>query len=571
MSLKKTFMLSLLLAIAGAYIYFVELPAGEQQEKKDQLFAYLTERRVAEVSVRRGAESFVLKNLKAESGLTSNVSDDVSPSKEQETSGKGANWQYGAIQGAELDDGALTSLTSAIVGLKVGEPLPAADVDKDLKVYGLQTPELELSVRSVKKDGSPLNLDLLFGKKNDFVKLRYLQVKDGIAQESQSKEGQSSVEAAPRIFLVPEALFISANRAGSDFRKKSFVSFLDADISSASFASGESSYAIDADAPSEAASGDVAAAAPLKRSKWALRDAASTAAGQKGERRASEEGVASILRELRNAKASSFIDGDEASDPKKFGLLEGAQSLTLSYRQQEKAPLVIRMASVKKKDAFGRGPGTYVGVSGVSTIFFVDGDLSTKIFKTAVELRDRQLFRFDTAQAQKIDALLIGGESLSLVKGVTWGLVGAQGASIPADETFVSQYLTDLASLRADGFPDESRDFGFGAPVGKVSIALNAEETTKATLILGAEIVNGARFAGILVGEKGSVTESSVLEPFVLSAEQIVKVLPRRDALLPAPTPAPEEAFPAESLPPAVPEAGSLPEIVEESNAQASQ
>jgi hypothetical protein len=524
MSLKKTFFLSLLLALAGGYIYYVELPAGEKKEKQDQLFSAVTESRIAELAVQRGQDSFVLKNLKPETEVVSDRADpegaestDGAPSKAKSSTGKGSQWQLGDIQGAQLDDGALTSLTSAVLGLKVGEALPTEDVDKDLSVYGLTSPELELKVRSVSKEGSPLNLDLRFGKKNEYVKLRYMQVKD-LSEAS---------DAAPRVCLVPEALFLSANRAATDFRKKTFVSFLDSELKKVSFDSNFGKLSLDAQPEAKEKPA-------LRESKWLLQVGGASDGAVL--RKASQTLVAEILRELRNTKASAFIDGDEAKAPEKYGFTESAPKLTIEFNEQGKATLELRFAPVKEKDSFGRGPGTYVSMSGVPSLFFVDGDLPSKLFKSGSDLRDRQLFQFDSEKVQKIEITRPGGESFSMLKaGETWNVATAAGVSEPSDPSFASQYVNDLSLIRADGFPEESRDFGFEAPVGKVVVSLGSEGASKATLVLGSEVVNGAHYAGVLVGDA-----SVVAEPFILSAEGISKIFPRREVLVPAPTPVPE-------------------------------
>jgi hypothetical protein len=113
-----------------------------------------------------------------------------------------------------------------------------------------------------------------------------------------------------------------------------------------------------------------------------------------------------------------------------------------------------------------------------------------------------------------------------------------------------------LALLRADGFPEESRDFGFETPSGRVVVSFASEGAPKATLVLGKEAVNGAHFAGILVGD-----EKVVAEPFILSAEGIAKAFPRREVLVPVPTSAPEVAAEGAVAAPAA-------EIVEQSSAE---
>jgi hypothetical protein len=539
MSLKKTLLLSVVLALAGAYIYMVELPAGEKKEKQDQLFSELTERAISEIAVQKGQDSFLLKNIKPVAAPEVEKAAEGDAEKPMGSSGKGSDWQLGEILGAQLDDGALTSLTSALLGLKVGESLPSSDVDKDLSIYGLSSPELVLSVSGVRSEGGSFKRTLRFGKKNEYVKLRYLQVQEQPDASSQ----------APVVYLVPETLFISANRAATDFRKKTFISFLDADVKTVSFNSQAGKVSLEA---RPIADNKV----PLKVSKWALTEGSSVEGGST--RRASEALVAEILRDLRNAKASAFIDGEEAKVPEKFGLTEGTAKVSIGFSSQGREPLELRFAVVKDKDSFGRGPGTYVSMSGVPSVFFVDGDLSAKLFKSGNDLRDRQLFQFDNEKTQKIEISKSGAEPVILVKasGDTWNVADAAGATVSSDATFARQYVADLALLRADGFPEESRDFGFETPSGRVVVSFASEGAPKATLVLGKEAVNGAHFAGILVGD-----EKVVAEPFILSAEGIAKAFPRREVLVPVPTSAPEVAAEGAVAAPAA-------EIVEQSSAE---
>jgi len=121
MSFKTTFALLLILVGLGAYVYVVEIPREEQEERAKKLFD-LSADEVDRLTLTRGDETIALER----------ADDD--------------NWNIVEPLKTQADKGAVQSLLNAIVDCKVDKEL--AETDTELERFGLAEPLVTVSVSS---------------------------------------------------------------------------------------------------------------------------------------------------------------------------------------------------------------------------------------------------------------------------------------------------------------------------------------------------------------------------------------------------------------------------------------
>ncbi len=546
MNIRKIALFGLALLAGLSYIFYVELPREETKVQAEKLFGSLPREKIAKISVTREDNTFELKNLQFASVGSRMAVTEVKPA--EGISDEGSSWQYGEVEGSALESSALTSVTAALAELKVGDPLPTGDVEGDLSVYGLDKPVLEVGVEGTDFDGEAVSTRLLFGKTNDFVKQRYVQVRKGGEEQG-------------NIFLIPEALFSAANRPGNDFRRKSFISFVDHDVQTIELLNGASKVLIERNA-------EAAGSSARRRSPWEIKESELAAPV-----RASEEDIAQIFRELRNARATQYFDGEQVKDFEALGLDEQSSHVRLvlakktsagtnhaekkgeptqAEGERDEESILIRIHSLSAPDSSGRGPGAYVSVSGLASVIYMDQDLGAKVFKTGAELRDRAVLKLPTDNISRLEIQRLDGEKVALSKSAAglWTVVPDEADAAEkaeeakkendaiADAVFVDELLGKLTALRASDFSKDSRDFGLVPPRASVKAFINLpkSETHEAkssvvTLLIGAKISDSAEsdlYVGVVEGE-----ETVPSEVFTLPLSDIEKILPRREVLVP--------------------------------------
>lgn len=471
MSLRKTLILGVLLLAALAYILKVELPKDEAKKSEGMVLSGLQKESIESIEIKTPKESFVLKNTEPKPAQTAGTE---ATSIETDALKK---WELGDIPGATLDRSAVNALITAALGLKLEDPLPASDVDADLTVYGLKEPELSLSINSLSKD-----ITLEFGKENEYVSKRYLKV-----------AGQ------PEIYLVGTGLYSAAAKGKENYRNRTPVAFVDGDLKSIAIQNAQS----------------ILTKFEMGESyQWRIVEPASYDA--------SNTAVSSLTRDLRALRAAKFIDGKTPAD---FGLDKPAASISIEFKNAQIAPLELKLAT--KKDS-GK-ENAFLAVSGEPTIYQLETNPLSAILKPVDAFRETELFRFATDQVVQLDFNLYQEPPVSIVKtGQTWTV-----NSKPADDAFVRTLIDSLANLKAEGFPKDNRDYGFGNPRLKAVVRLaspGAEKSiTERTLVVG----DSAAKSGNEDTRYYAATDD-FKEPFLIGKESLKAIRPREEVLVKA-------------------------------------
>lgn len=293
MSFKRSLFFLAILAAIGGYIWKVELPREDAEERAELALGGLGRKDIQEVEV------------KASSGVVTLEA----PSADAADSGD--KWSIKGMSTALLDAGAVNALLSAVESTKLENKIPAAEAETDLSVYGLSTPVATLRVRA--RSGAVVGLQL--GKENPYVQKRYLKIED-----------------KPDIFMVSATLLPAIDRSPNDLRDKTPVPFFESQLASLSLLTSGKKAGADTSVQLES----------LNDGGWKIVQptlyAASTAA------------MTELIRAIRMLEAVEFYDNPESRS--RFGLTAPLVQIRATYKDSARAPFEASIGQGKDKGFF---------------------------------------------------------------------------------------------------------------------------------------------------------------------------------------------------------------------------
>lgn len=397
------------------YIVKIELPGEKKKAAETLLLKEVTGPQLKRIEIEKGGEKFAFKN--------------PSPAmtrSEDESAGYAAlkGWELEGVEGAMLDQGALNTLVSALLGLKLESPLDPADLEKDLSVYGLASPELRVKVEST--EGAR---EVLLGKMSDYVHNRYAKQADSDA-----------------LYLIPEELYTAASKSRDDFRDRSPIGF---DL-------------FDASAVTIEAVGGKKTVLAKEGEKWVMKEPMKAGVD--------ESHLAEIFRKLRSLQVKEFVDPPNAK-PEGYNLQ--APDARLSVTLKDKTVDVVLSA------AQGGDAATYFSVSGTPTIYKAEGNAVSAFAVGTNELREKKLFQIDPESVQSFKLSQDGGPlEVAKADGGGWTVNGK-----PGDEAFITDYLKKLSELEANGFPPPGATVTIEKPA--LTAVVKTKDGKEQTLVVG--------------------------------------------------------------------------------------
>jgi hypothetical protein len=192
--------------------------------------------------------------------------------------------------------------------------------------------------------------------------------------------------------------------------------------------------------------------------KWVMTQPLASAANQ------SE--VKSLLDNVKELKATEIVAAAPDDDVKKQYNLDDAHAIHL---------VAFKGADKKIDDTFGKsgGRGEMMMVAGKPQIIAASGFSSYAYGREVADWRDKELIRFDDANAASVTIENTHGK-FSFTKGDKWAGT-FNGAPIPNfDDSKVGELLRAMKNLNIDTFPTGKSlsDTGLDKPLGKMSVSL---------------------------------------------------------------------------------------------------
>ncbi len=484
MSFKKTLFFAVILAGIVAYIFKYELPREEAKKNADILFAGVEPKSIVTIRIKGQSGEFSLSNtVPAVAGLKKGAKDEQTESALAES--PFAKWELGGLKGAKLEGATVGSLVTAIIGLSLDSRIPAEEQDKDLAVYGLGDPAIQLAV-NVGAETRTISL----GKQNEYVGKRY-----------------ASISGREGIYLISGALFDAASKKPNEFRSKTPFEFTDYDLRSISLTS------------------------PTGNIKLVQGDDFNWRIVEPGQFSASSSAVGDLLRTLRTLNVLDFIDpaiDGTAPNPADYGLVTPAMKFVLEFKDAAKKPNL--------EFVFGSGgEAQFAGQVLGSPILYKLSDAGFKSLNKPIEVfRQKQFFTFDTEAVDSVVFEQTGGDPTGLTRsGDGWKVNQKDG-----DTPFVMEILQNLSKLPVIGYPRSDKDFGFTTPRLKVTVTLRAEgapnneKHQSLTLVVGAQLPPEESRLGDkqIVAYYAAVND--LTEAFIIDEESFTKITPRVESLI---------------------------------------
>lgn len=429
MSLKKTIVLAILLAGAILYYYQVTVPRERANELEQLVLHGVNGDELVSIKVESPKEIFTLTNSNpkpvSDSKSSGGDSDAAKPTSMSES------WRFEGAEFSALDKTSVNSVIGALSALKYKDEIPQSELGQDLSVFGLQQPEFVYSV----EHPSIGKVQLKFGKVNEYVKERYMQI-----------------GASGKVYMVPDSVASSLKKSSVDLRDKNPITFADKDVAEISVKSKESTFRVGSQ------DGLI----------WDLLAPVSA--------RASDQAVQGLLRTLRNFRVAEFID-NEPFDSAKYGLNAPILEVALTFNEASKRkPLVVRVGSINIGEGAQAKQDFYFSIGEGKTVFRLMGpNPVTALARPVEDLRERKLAAFPIEQVQRLVVTAEGAEvNLERSKDGQWSVDQKRG-----DRVFIEEYLKSVSGLQATQFYKEGQPIN-DIPKPQLEIKVSFEQLESA-------------------------------------------------------------------------------------------
>lgn len=489
MTLKKNFVLAVVVAVICALIFKVEIPRDEQIQKEALLFPNMTKASFDKIEMNGQEGALAISRTPEATG------EEVTPS----------SWRIEGEEWTEVNAGTVDTLLNTLLTLKTDASIPEAETESDLSLYGLSKPETTLKVTAKGKV-----TDIHLGKMNKYVAKRYLQI-----------------EGNPKVFLITDSLSGAVNHEKREFRNTKPISFSDPDIRDITIVRKQDTIKVASE------DGDWKLVSPLK------------AGGSKGDIEAllaSLHSVTSYYFLPSSEKEKLGLDKPDVTVTINFKAADRAP-LVVAFKAVpgEEVP-----NSVKGGKPLRGVDAAVFTVEGKPGVFKSIENITPKYLVTVDSLREKNLFKFDTYEVQGID-LKYGTNGPISVKREEgeWTVDGEKG-----DKAFLDQLAHDLAELKAEGFPKSTQrndsEYGFDKPTATITVKLRTavaaagEATGKAEdveriLYIGRQLPSSAKKKKESAPDTPSQYYAAVgdrSEPFTISQDSYKKISPRKETLV---------------------------------------
>jgi|GEM_PF-3803979 len=416
MKLKKTLILALVLLVVGAYIQFIELPK-ERQENQNELFLRgAKEEAIRSIAVEGKKGGFRLTNQSPEEP---EKVEGVVKKESVEGTSKQSTWMLdGVPSNTKLDPGAVRSLVAALTDFRLGEAIPPEEIGSDLSVFGLDKPEVTISLGLSGKEEN-----VAFGKRSTFVGKRYVKVSDR------------------GVFTVDDGLFSSADKDRDSFRLKSPIAADLAEFSSIDIVSGDGPVRIEKNIDGV----------------WNIVKPFAA--------KADSQVIADYVRQLRSLRAVTFIDPPDSEQLDKFNLATPDVAVVLEGKTRK---LETRIGvTVKGDSSEGEKSETamYFWFNESPSVYKIDGNRVNLFRLPAQSFQDKHVFESDPEKLTGVEVKREGLASWNLKKEAgVWKLNGSE-----INSGALRSYLDTLARFEIEKYalPSDTQE-PFGKPEARL-------------------------------------------------------------------------------------------------------
>ena len=401
MRYKGTIILLILVILLGLYLSLIELPSQKAKQQEEERAQTLLQ--------------FEPHDAIAISLTYPNRQTDREILLEKETEEK---WQIVKPIMAQADQNEVETLISSLKSMKMERVVE--DKAQDLKIYGLEDPEVRVSLKL--KDHEE---HLLLGDQAPVGSTVYAK-----------KGGEDSVR------LIGQYYKTGLMKTLTDLRKKEVLDFDPQHVIKMSLEYPGKAFVLS-----------------RENGQWWIKNP--------GAYKADEDEVSEVLNYLRRLKAKAFVDEGQSEIIKTF---EKPQfKLEMENENTSTAILSIYQFQGQSKDQ----QKVYAVTNRQYPIYLIEPQVITDLNQDLFTLRDKHLLTFDQAKVQAIEIRKSSEEPLTLRReGENWNYEGQ-----PLEETQrkkISDLLEYLLELKAEKILDESpkslKPYGLLSPSIQISL-----------------------------------------------------------------------------------------------------
>jgi|GEM_PF-5785570 len=451
MSLKKTLLVGLAFAGLLLFIFFVEEPREKRIEESLLLLPGLSSESIQGIDIenKTGAIAF---------------------------SRRAGKWVTAEMGYSKADTATVEGIVTALKDFETVNKIPKEDIEGDLKIYGLDKPEVKVKVKTADQ-----STEISFGKKNDYTGKRYAMINDGT------------------VFFVTEELFNSAGKKIEEFKDKMPLDFDTESVSTIKIKSNKRNY--------EYSKGE---------SGWRVTKPVSVTLDPSL--------MSTFVLDIKNLAAEGIINPTEKAklNPKNYGLDKPYGTVEVVSKDGDATPIILNFGS-----RAGNKKTDYLSISGIDAIFEIPVSVPEKLFKDYTGLRERRLFLFASDLVTEVKFTIADAKTTVITKvndsaGAKWQIDGQDG-----DSVFIESLINGVSDLWADGFIEPGKNYGFDKPALKIEVKLSAGARPERTLLIGSKYFEGKTFKGYHAGV------DDLSEPFFISEANLKRITANKEALVP--------------------------------------
>jgi hypothetical protein len=417
MKYKGTLILLMLVILLGFYLYIIELPgqkAKQQEEERAQKIASFEPEE---------AIGLYLNYPKRSTGQ------EILLEKDSEN-----KWQMVKPITFPADQSGVQSLLSSISSMKMERVVE--EKAQDLKIYGLDQPEIKVSVKL--KDHEE---HLLFGDVAPVGAMIYVM-----------KSGEDTVRLTDQFYKT------NLTKTVADLRKKEVL-----DLDPQSVEQLTLQYP-----------GQVFALTKEDGRWWIKKPIV---------RRADDEVISNTLGSLKRLRAKDFVDQATTE------LLKSFQQPRLKVEMKSKNRATATLSIFEVPSLSKSEQKAYAVTNTSSPVYLIEAKDITDLVKDSFALRDKHLLDFDPDQVQMVEIRKTSDETLVIRReGNGWSF---EGQTLEESKALkITELLKNLAELQADKIVEETprskNPYGLNPPQFRINL-INSQQKKLAELMIGSK------------------------------------------------------------------------------------
>jgi hypothetical protein len=417
MRYKSSLILLVLVILLGLYLYLIELPgqkAKQQEEERTQKIA----------------------NFEPDEAIGLYLSYPKRPAGQEILLEKDSEnkWQIVKPITFPADQSGVQGLLSSIGSMKMERVVE--EKAQDLKIYGLDQPEIKVSVKL--KDHEE---HLLFGDSAPVGSTMYVM-----------RSGEDIVRLTDQFYKT------SLTKTVTDLRKKEVLDLDPQSVKQLTLQYSGQAFVL-----------------TKEDGRWWIKKPSVF--------RADDEVISDMLEFLKRLRAKDFVDQGTTE------LLKSFQKPSLKLEMESENGATATLSIFEAPDPSKGEPKTYAVTNTSSPVYLIDAKAITDLEKDTFTLKDKHLLAFDPDQVQVVEIRKASDEALTARReGNGWSFEGQTLEESKAQK--ITELLNNLSGLKADKMVEETptskNPFGLNPPQFRINL-LNSQQNKLAELMIGSK------------------------------------------------------------------------------------